>query len=80
MRARRAELFRYSSFVLSLLLAFRANRTYDRWWQARCAWGGIGGGIVNVVRQVATWHDDPVYIRCVLLVLTPAGFTNVGRW
>jgi hypothetical protein len=109
-------LFRYSSFVLSLLLAFRLNRTCeslsgaarramdaqsgrfegpqggrfhplhlplslpppastlpqlsaaapaadDRWWQARCAFGGIGGGVGNVVRQVATWTDDPVLIK-----------------
>lgn len=58
-----AVLFRYSSFVLSLLLAFRLNRTYDRWWQARCSFGAIGSGCVNVVRQVATWTDDPLLIR-----------------
>ncbi|KAI8462924.1 MAG: Bestrophin, RFP-TM, chloride channel-domain-containing protein [Monoraphidium minutum] len=58
-----ALLFRYSSFVLSLLLAFRLNRTYDRWWAARCAFGGIGGGVGNLVRQVATYSDDPLLIR-----------------
>lgn len=58
-----AVLFRYSSFVLSLLLAFRANRTYDRWWQARCAFGGVGGTLTSVVRMVATWKDDPVLVK-----------------
>jgi hypothetical protein len=28
------------------------NRTYERWHLARQAFGGIGGGLVNVVRQV----------------------------
>lgn len=58
-----AMLFRLSSFVLSLLLAFRANRTYDRWWQARTAFGGIGGGLTNIVRTVTTWTDDARLIR-----------------
>jgi hypothetical protein len=39
------------------------NRTYDRWWQARSAFGGIGGGLINIVRQVATYTDDPVLIH-----------------
>ena len=39
------------------------NRTYDRWWQARSAFGGIGGGLINVVRQVATYTDDPVLLH-----------------
>lgn len=33
-------------------MAALQNRTYDRWWQARSAFGGIGGGLVNIVRQV----------------------------
>jgi predicted membrane chloride channel (bestrophin family) len=49
--------------MLALLLAFRLNRTYDRWWQARCAFGGIGGGLINIVRQVATYSNDTVLIR-----------------
>jgi hypothetical protein len=39
------------------------NRTYDRWWQARSAFGGIGGGLVNIVRQISTYTDDPVLIH-----------------
>jgi predicted membrane chloride channel (bestrophin family) len=39
------------------------NRTYDRWWQARSAYGGIGGGLTNIVRQISTYTDDPVLIH-----------------
>ncbi len=26
---------------ISLLLAFRTNQSYERWWEARVVWGGI---------------------------------------
>lgn len=32
-----------SSFAMSLLLAFRLRSCYDRWWQARCGFTGVGG-------------------------------------
>jgi ion channel-forming bestrophin family protein len=35
--------------VLSLLLVFRANRAYERWWEARSNWGIL----VNVSRNLA---------------------------
>jgi ion channel-forming bestrophin family protein len=28
-------------FVISLLLVFRTNTAYDRWWEARKLWGGL---------------------------------------
>ena len=27
--------------IISLLLAFRSNQAYDRWWEARILWGAI---------------------------------------
>lgn len=36
-------------FVLSLLLAFRANSAYDRWWEGRKLWGSL----VNNSRNLA---------------------------
>lgn len=29
------------SFVLSLLLVFRTNTAYDRWWEGRKLWGKL---------------------------------------
>lgn len=37
------------SLVIGLLLAFRANRAFDRWWEARTLWGTL----VNVCRNLA---------------------------
>ncbi len=36
-------------FVLSMLLVFRTNTAYDRWWEGRKAWGGF----VNSSRNLA---------------------------
>jgi ion channel-forming bestrophin family protein len=37
------------SFALALLIAFRVNRAYERWWEARTLWGNL----VNVSRNLA---------------------------
>ena len=37
------------SFAMALLLAFRINRAYERWWEARTLWGKL----VNVSRNLA---------------------------
>jgi ion channel-forming bestrophin family protein len=39
----------FLGLVLSLLLVFRANRAYERWWEARSQWGIL----VNVSRNLA---------------------------
>lgn len=36
-------------FALSLLLVFRTNTAYDRWWEARRQWGAL----TNVCRMMA---------------------------
>lgn len=40
-------------FVLSLLLVFRTNTAYDRWWEGRKSWGKL----VNDARNLATHLD-----------------------
>jgi putative membrane protein len=37
------------SFAMALLIAFRVNRAYERWWEARQLWGTL----VNVSRNLA---------------------------
>lgn len=37
------------SFAMAVLLAFRINRAYERWWEARTLWGTL----VNVSRNLA---------------------------
>lgn len=40
-----------TGFALSLLLAFRTNHAYDRWWEARKIWGGVVNRTRDIVRQ-----------------------------
>ncbi len=44
--------------VISLLLAFRANQAYDRWWEARIVWGGIVNDSRSFARQVVSFIDN----------------------
>jgi ion channel-forming bestrophin family protein len=38
--------------VISLLLAFRSNQAYDRWWEARTIWGAIVNDSRTLARQI----------------------------
>ncbi|MBN9299283.1 MAG: hypothetical protein J0I41_19940 [Filimonas sp.] len=44
--------------VISLLLAFRSNQAYDRWWEARIIWGAIVNDSRSLSRQVLTFIND----------------------
>lgn len=41
--------------VISLLLAFRSNQAYDRWWEARIIWGAIVNDSRTLTRQWITF-------------------------
>lgn len=41
--------------VIALLLGFRTNSAYDRWWEARIIWGGIVNDSRTWVRQLLTF-------------------------
>lgn len=43
--------------ALSLLLGFRTNSAYDRWWEARKAWGAIVNDSRTLVRQTLSFTD-----------------------
>lgn len=48
------------SLVLGLLLVFRTNTAYERFWEGRKAWGIIVNNIRNLGRQIlVTINDDP---------------------
>ena len=55
-------------FVISLLLVFRTNTAYDRWWEARKLWGAL----VNISRNLALKSksflpvDDHEYIKTMI--------------
>ena len=43
--------------VLSLLLGFRTNSAYDRWWEARQVWGSIVNDSRTLIRQSISFID-----------------------
>ncbi|MGF7077534.1 bestrophin family protein [Mucilaginibacter sp. 3215] len=43
--------------IISLLLAFRSNQAYDRWWEARSIWGAIVNDSRSLVRELITFLD-----------------------
>jgi ion channel-forming bestrophin family protein len=45
--------------VISLLLAFKSNQAYDRWWEARIVWGAIVNDSRTLIRQMLCFVDDP---------------------
>jgi ion channel-forming bestrophin family protein len=45
-----SDVFTVLGLVLSLVLVFRTNRAYDRWWEARTLWGKL----VNISRNLVT--------------------------
>jgi putative membrane protein len=52
--------------VISLLLGFRSNQAYDRWWEARQVWGAIVNDSRTLARQVlnftgSQYEEDEVH-------------------
>lgn len=47
--------------VISLLLAFKSNQAYDRWWEARIIWGAITNDSRTLIRQISTFYKDPTF-------------------
>jgi putative membrane protein len=47
-------------FVLSLLLAYRTNTAYDRWWEGRKLWGALVNNSRNLAIKLNAYlsHDD----------------------
>ncbi|MFD3002814.1 bestrophin family ion channel [Pontibacter toksunensis] len=43
---------------ISLLLAFRLNQSYDRWWEARKVWGAIVNDSRSLVLQLKAFIKD----------------------
>lgn len=47
--------FEYTGAVLGLVLVFRTNAGYDRWWEARKLWGGIVNQSRNLLIMTANY-------------------------
>ena len=45
-------------FVLSLLLVFRTNTAYDRWWEGRKKWGELVNNTRNLAIKISAMKSD----------------------
>ena len=63
-------------FVISLLLVFRTNTAYDRWWEGRKMWGSMVNDTRNFVSKISVLEISqetrlrvrglvPLYVLCV---------------
>lgn len=53
-------------FVISLLLAYRTNTAYDRWWEGRKMWGGLVNSSRNLALKLSailTAESDRAFFR-----------------
>jgi putative membrane protein len=46
-------------FVISMLLVFRTNTAYDRWWEARKLWGSLVNNSRNLAMKLAAFLPEP---------------------
>ena len=47
------EAYKYITFALSLLIVFKTNSSYSRWWEARIIWGRMFNFARHLTRQVS---------------------------
>lgn len=58
-------------FAISMLLVFRTNTAYDRWWEARKFWGQLVNNSRNLALKIATFiksedSDAPTFFRAMI--------------
>ncbi|MCI9845060.1 bestrophin family protein [Flavobacterium pectinovorum] len=56
-------------FVISLLLAYRTNTAYDRWWEGRKMWGGLVNSSRNLALKLSvilTEEKDKAFFRKII--------------
>jgi ion channel-forming bestrophin family protein len=56
-------------FVISLLLVFRTNTAYDRWWEGRKIWGALTNSSRNLaikLQAIATDDEDKQFFRLMI--------------
>lgn len=54
--------------VVSLLLAFRSNQAYDRWWEARTIWGAVVNDSRTLARQANNFIPGKYSGRRIILL------------
>ncbi|WP_299759478.1 bestrophin family ion channel [uncultured Pontibacter sp.] len=61
-------------FVISLLLVFRTNTAYDRWWEGRKIWGGLTNSCRNLAIKIQAMTTDEKDRQFFRLMIPNYGF------
>ncbi|HEX8425866.1 bestrophin family protein [Hymenobacter sp.] len=65
--------------AISLILAFKINQSYDRWWEARKVWGAIVNDSRSLVLQLQGFlEDDLVGANTVREAIRRIGYRQIG--
>jgi putative membrane protein len=56
-------LFQLGTFAVSLLLAMRINRTYERWWLGRQRFGAVSSNTTQAAQLIAVWCEDEALVQ-----------------
>src|SRR5579884_3840079 len=49
--------------ALGILLAFRTNSAYARWWEARIQWGALVNQSRSLAREAISFSSDPAFAK-----------------
>src|SRR4051812_26258701 len=49
--------------ALGIILGFRTNSAYNRWWEARILWGGLVNSSRSLARQILSFTSDREFAR-----------------
>lgn len=71
--------FPLCGILLSLLLAFRTNTAYDRWWEGRKLWGGLVNTTRNLAAQLAAILPADALDERRAFAADLAGFTSTMK-
>src|SRR5688572_12537414 len=58
-------------FAISMLLVFRTNTAYDRWWEGRRQWGALVNNSRNLAIKLASFFPDDASSRKYFAQLIP---------
>lgn len=53
--------FEYGSLIMGLILVFRVNAGYDRWWEARKLWGNVVNHSRNLTAILVNYTDQSAH-------------------
>ena len=64
-------------FAISMLLVFRTNTAYDRWWEGRRLWGQLVNVSRNLAIKVAAYSPTAAWVAGIVNLLPALAFVGI---